>query len=109
MKGYYNSYGYMGYIPGKGYTLFASEGEYEECYEELSESERSAEIVSEIYALMAEIDHDLELYKRNKKARAYSRSVWRRKRQKRNHRLALLAIAAIVLVVFVVCNPMSVV
>lgn len=32
MKGYYTDYGYKGYIPGKGYMLFASESDYEEYY-----------------------------------------------------------------------------
>ena len=33
MKGYYTSYGYMGYINGK-YKLFATETEYKEYMEE---------------------------------------------------------------------------
>ena len=33
MKGYYTSYGYMGYINGK-YRLFATESEYREYMEE---------------------------------------------------------------------------
>lgn len=33
MKGYYTSYGYMGYINGK-YRLFATETEYREYMEE---------------------------------------------------------------------------
>lgn len=32
MKGYYTSYGYMGYINGK-YRLFATESDYAEYYE----------------------------------------------------------------------------
>lgn len=32
MKGYYVSYGYMGYINGK-YILFANEADYKEYYE----------------------------------------------------------------------------
>lgn len=35
MKGYNTSIGYMGYIPGSGYSLFATEKEYEEYYEEM--------------------------------------------------------------------------
>lgn len=34
MKGYYSNEGYMGYIPGEGYTLFSSEQEYYEVYRE---------------------------------------------------------------------------
>lgn len=64
--------------------------------------------MSEVYALMAEIDRDFELYKRNKAAKRYSRSIWRRKRQKRNHRLSLLAATVILLAVFAMCNPLSV-
>ena len=30
MKGYYTNSGYMGYIPGIEYMLFASENDYEE-------------------------------------------------------------------------------
>lgn len=32
MKGYPTQTGYMGYIPGKGYSLFSSEDDYEEYY-----------------------------------------------------------------------------
>lgn len=32
MKGYPTQQGYMGYIPRKGYTLFATENDYEEYY-----------------------------------------------------------------------------
>ena len=35
MKGYNTSIGYMGYSPGSGYSLFATEKEYEEYYEEM--------------------------------------------------------------------------
>ncbi len=35
MKGYATSEGYKGYIPGRGYMLFATEREYEEYYAEL--------------------------------------------------------------------------
>ena len=35
MKGYTTSEGYKGYIPDKGYMLFATESEYEEYYAEL--------------------------------------------------------------------------
>lgn len=34
MKGYITPYGYMGYIPGKGYILFSSEDDYKEAYKE---------------------------------------------------------------------------
>lgn len=34
MKGYSTAYGYMGYIPGKGYVLFSCEEEYVEIYRE---------------------------------------------------------------------------
>lgn len=34
MKGYHVSTGYMGYIPGKGYSLFCTQAEYEEYYRE---------------------------------------------------------------------------
>lgn len=64
--------------------------------------------MGEVYALMAEIDRDFELYHRNRKARAYSRSVWRKRCQKRNHRLALLAATVILLAAFVLGNPLSV-
>lgn len=32
MKGYSTAYGYMGYIPNKGYILFSCEKDYEEFY-----------------------------------------------------------------------------
>lgn len=32
MKGYPTAYGYMGYIPGEGYTLFMTEDEYVKYY-----------------------------------------------------------------------------
>lgn len=32
MKGYATSDGYRGYIPGKGYMLFATETDYKEYY-----------------------------------------------------------------------------
>lgn len=34
MKGYSTAYGYMGYIPSKGYILFSCESDYEEAYKE---------------------------------------------------------------------------
>ena len=34
MKGYIVPQGYMGFIPRKGYILFATQNEYEEYYEE---------------------------------------------------------------------------
>jgi hypothetical protein len=34
MKGYPTQTGYMGYIPNKGYSLFATETDYEEYYQE---------------------------------------------------------------------------
>lgn len=34
MKGYHTSVGYMGYIPGEGYSLFATQEEYKEIYRE---------------------------------------------------------------------------
>lgn len=36
MKGYPTYSGYMGYIPSKGYILFATESEYREYYEEVN-------------------------------------------------------------------------
>lgn len=33
MKGYPTQIGYMGYIPNKGYTLFATENDYCEYYD----------------------------------------------------------------------------
>lgn len=33
-KGYIVPFGYMGYIPGAGYILFATEEEYNEAYDE---------------------------------------------------------------------------
>jgi len=38
MKGYVISEGYMGYIAGVGYILFATEKDYRECYEALEEA-----------------------------------------------------------------------
>ena len=39
MKGYYNDYGYMGYVPMYGrYVLFGSEEEYEAYYHDKEES-----------------------------------------------------------------------
>lgn len=38
MKGYPIDEGYMGYIAGVGYMLFADETDYEECYEALEEA-----------------------------------------------------------------------
>lgn len=37
MKGYNTSIGYMGYIPGSGYCLFATEREYAEYYRDMYE------------------------------------------------------------------------
>lgn len=62
----------------------------------------------EVYTLMAEIDRDFELYKRNKAAKRYSRSVWRKRHQRRNHRLAMLVVTVVLLSVFVLGNPLSV-
>ena len=38
MKGYVISEGYMGYIAGVGYILFATETDYKECYKALEEA-----------------------------------------------------------------------
>lgn len=35
MKGYPTQTGYMGYIPGHGYILFATENDYKEYLEEM--------------------------------------------------------------------------
>lgn len=40
MKGYPTYEGYMGYIAGVGYMLFATETDYKETYKELEEASK---------------------------------------------------------------------
>ena len=106
MKGYPIPQGYKGYIPGMGYILFATQNEYEEYYNEhVNEKQKGKgkNIMNNATLTQTQGNETMsyrdEIRMRNKKARAYSAKV--RKKRKAKETIATWLLGLSELAVFV--------